>query len=309
MDPNSNEVVREFPHLFRVYKDGRIERLLGTETTPPGTDPLTSVQSKDVTINPQTGLSLRLYLPPTAASSSTKLPLLIYIHGGAFCVCSPSNPAYHHHLNFIAAETNVVVASVDYRLAPEHPLPTAFDDSWEAVKWTTSHAAGNGPEPWLNNHADLGVVFIAGDSAGANIAHNMAMRGTAEGFGDLKLQGLVLLHPYFGNENKDELVAYLYPGYTGPDNTIIHAPQDPNLSGLGCPKVLVFISEKDFLRERGRNFYEALKKSGWKGVVDIVEFEGEDHVFHLFDPTKEKAKALVKQFVSFMKQIENDLRP
>ncbi|KAK7319847.1 hypothetical protein RJT34_04575 [Clitoria ternatea] len=298
MDPN-NDVVREFPHLFRVYKDGRIERLLGNDTTPPGTDPVTSVDSKDVTVNPQTGVSLRLYLPPNPAG---KLPLLIYIHGGAFCVCSPSNPSYHGHINTVAARANAVVASVHYRLAPEHPLPIAYDDSWEAVKWIGAHAAGTGPEPWLNQHADFNNMFLAGDSAGANLAHNMAMRGTEEGFGGLKLQGMVLIHPYFGNESKDQLVEYLYPGYAGPDDPKIHATYDPKLSGLGCPKVLVFISEKDFLRQRGQCYYEALKKSGWKGVVDIVEFPAEDHVFHLFDPTKEKAEDLVKRFVSFIKQ-------
>ena len=173
----ANEVVREFPGLLRVYKDGRVERLLGTETTPPGTDPGTAVQSKDVTINAETGAGVRLYLPPTAAAQ--KLPLLIYIHGGAFCVCTPYNPAYHHHLNALSAAANVVVASVHYRLAPEHPLPAAYDDAWEVLQWV----AASDPEPWLNCHADLSTVFLAGDSAGANIAHNTAMRGTTQGFG------------------------------------------------------------------------------------------------------------------------------
>ncbi|TKY59111.1 carboxylesterase 2 [Spatholobus suberectus] len=304
MDPTANEVVREFPRLFRVYKDGRVERLLGTETTPPGADPRTAVQSKDVTVNPQTGVAVRLYLPPTAASSPAKLPLLIYVHGGAFCICTPFNPAYHHHLNAVSAAANVVVASVHYRLAPEHPLPAAYDDTWEAVQWVASHGAGAGPEPWLNDHADLGAAFLAGDSAGANIAHNMAMRGTAEGLGGLKLEGMVLIHPYFGNDKKDELVEYLYPTYGGIGDPKIHATRDPKLSGMGCPRVLVFVSEKDFLRERGVSYYEALKKSGWKGKVDMVEYQGEDHVFHLFDPTKENSVDLVKQFVAFMKQIQ-----
>lgn len=302
MDPNPNasEVLHEFPRLFRIYKDGRVERLLGTETTPAGTDPRTSVQSKDVTINANTGAAARLYIPPNAAGK--KLPLLIYIHGGAFCVCTPYNPAYHHHLNAVSASANVVVVSVHYRLAPEDPLPAAYDDSWEAVKWAASHASGAGPEPWLNDHADPSAVFFAGDSAGGNIAHNMVMQGTEEGFGGLKVEGMVLLHPYFGADKKDELVAFLYPAYDGPSNPKIHSPMDPKLSTLACPRVLIFISEKDFLRERGCNYYEALKKSNWSGKVDIVEFSGEDHVFHLFDPTKENSLSLMSQFVAFLKQ-------
>lgn len=293
----ANEVVREFPGLLRVYKDGRVERLLGTETTPPGTDPGTAVQSKDVTINAETGAGVRLYLPPTAAAQ--KLPLLIYIHGGAFCVCTPYNPAYHHHLNALSAAANVVVASVHYRLAPEHPLPAAYDDAWEVLQWV----AASGPEPWLNCHADLSTVFLAGDSAGANIAHNTAMRGTTQGFGNLTLKGMVLLHPYFGNDKKDELLEYLYPTYGGFEDFKIHSQQDPKLSELGCPRMLIFVSEKDFLRDRGCSYYEALRKSGWMGKVEMVEFEGEDHVFHLLDPTKDKSVDLVKQFVAFIKQI------
>ena len=301
MAQNTNkDVAREFPHLFRLYKDGTVERFIGTDTTPPGTDPHTKVQSKDVTINPQTGVASRLYLPPNPAG---KLPLIIYIHGGAFCICSPFNTTYHRHLNTIAAEANALILSVHYRLAPEHPLPAAYDDNWEAIQWAASHAGGGeGPEPWLNDHADFGSVFFAGDSAGANLAHNMAMRGAAEGFGGLTLDGVVLIHPYFGNEQKDELIEFLYPSYGGPDDPKIHPAKDPKLSGLGGRRVLVLVAEKDFLRERGRNYYEAVKGSGWNGTVEMVETEGEGHVFHLFDPTKEKSVDLVKQFVSFMKQ-------
>ncbi|XP_004505198.1 2-hydroxyisoflavanone dehydratase-like [Cicer arietinum] len=301
MDPNSNEIVREFPNLFRLYKDGRVERLLGIETTPAGTDPLTGVQSKDITINSETGLAARLYLPPNATTTQ-KLPLLVYIHGGAFCVCSPYNTGYHHHLNTVSAQANIVVFSIHYRLAPEHPLPVAYDDTWEAIQWISKAT-----DPWLADHADLNIVFFAGDSAGGNLSHNMAMRGATEGFGSLKLQGIVLLHPFFGNEEKDELLEFLYPSYGGLNDPKIHAANDPNLSSLGCGKVLVFVAGKDFLRERGRTYYDALKKSGWSGAVEMVETEGEGHVFHLFDPTKEKSVALVQQFISFITQTAKDV--
>lgn len=301
-DPNSNtDVVREFPQLFRIYKDGRVERLLGVETVPPGTDPRTNVQSKDVTINPDTGVAARLYLPPNTAPSQ-KLTLLVYIHGGAFCVCTPFNPGYHIHMNNVSAFANVVVVSVHYRLAPESPIPICYDDTWEAIKWVASHVSGAGPEPWLNDHADFGRVFFAGDSAGGNMAHNMAMRGGTEGLGGLNLNGIVLVHPYFGGDEKDVLVEFLYPNYGGVGDPKIHSPKDPKLSGLGCKRVLVFVAGMDFLRERGQSYYEALKKSGWSGTVDIVETEGENHVFHLFKPAEEKSVALVKRFVEFMKQ-------
>ena len=129
--------------------------------------------------------------------TTQKLPLLIYIHGGAFCICSPFNPIYHNHLTTVVAEANVVALSVHYRLAPEHPLPIAYDDSWAVIQWAASHAKGNGTEPWLNDHADLERVSFAGDSAGANLAHNMAMRVGAGKLDGLNLNGMALIHPFF----------------------------------------------------------------------------------------------------------------
>ncbi|CAL0313541.1 unnamed protein product [Lupinus luteus] len=299
--PSDPDVVREIPNLFRVYKDGRVERLIGVETVPSGTDSRTNVQSKDVTINPDTGVSARLYLPPNT-SPSQKLTLLIYIHGGAFCVCTPFNPGYHVHMNTLSAYANVVVVSVHYRLAPESPIPVCYDDTWEAIQWVAKHASGDGPEPWLNDHVDFGRVFFGGDSAGANIAHNMAMRIGAEGLGGLNLNGIVLACPYFGGDEKDILVELLYPNYGGVDDLKIHSMKDPKISGLCCKKVLIFVAEKDVLRGRGQSYYEALKKSEWNGTVDIIETEGENHVFHLLNPVGEKSVALVQKFVEFMKQ-------
>ncbi|KAF7840854.1 tuliposide A-converting enzyme 1, chloroplastic [Senna tora] len=298
---SDDDVIREFPRLFRLYKDGRVHRFLGTETTPAGLHSPTGVQSKDVTIDPDTGVAARLYLP--AAASGEKLPLLIYIHGGAFCIGSPFIPPYHHHLNAVVSRANVVALSVHYRLAPEHPLPTAYDDAWAAIQWASAHSARNGPEPWLNDHADFQRVYFAGDSAGANIAHNMAMRvGSGSGSPSLNLDGLVLVHPYFSNGEKDELIEFLFPTRSnGMDDPRLNPAKDPDLAGLGCRRAVVMVAEKDELRERGVSYYEAVKKSGWSGVVDMVETEGEGHVFHLFDPTKEKVRELVKRFVSFLK--------
>lgn len=179
LDSNSSksEVAFEKLPVIRVYKDGRVERLFGTDAVPPSTDPRTGVSSKDVTITvtstaaPTAGsepsshvISARLFIPKLARSQ--KLPLLIYFHGGAFCVCSPFNAAYHSYLNAVVAEAKVVAVSVNYRKAPEHPIPAAYEDSWAAIQWAALHRDGDGPEAWLNEHADFGRVFLSGVSAG-----------------------------------------------------------------------------------------------------------------------------------------------
>lgn len=311
-----SELSITFAPFLRVFKDGRVERFVGTESVPAALNFETGVYSKDVVIDPKTGVSARLYIPKIN-DQSQKLPLLLYFHGGGFCIETSSSPVYHNHLESLVTEANVVAVSVDYRRAPENPLPIAYDDCWAAVKWAVSHSNSRGAEPWLNDYANLDRLFFSGDSAGANIAHNMAMRaGTrAHELGGVKVvSGIILIHPYFwgknpiGNEAKDpqkkahvdSLWLFVCPTTTGCDDPLINPAKDPKLGSLGCERVLIFLAEKDTLRDRGRLYEEKLKACGWGGVVEVLEAEGEDHVFHLFDPTCEKAAAMLKQMAVFL---------
>ncbi|XP_043713860.1 probable carboxylesterase 2 [Telopea speciosissima] len=314
-----NEIDHEFLPYVRVYKGGRVERLVHTNFIPPSLDPQTGVSSKDVVILPNSGVSARLYLPNLTHINHKKLPLLIFIHGGGFCVGSAFTSKYHHLLNFIVAEANVIAVSVDYRLAPEHPIPVCYDDSWAALQWALSHSScqrdeEDQTEPWLTNHADFDRVFLAGDSAGATIAHDLAMRVKAE-LG-VEFLGLALLHPFFwgsepiGSEstqpNKkvfvDRIWPYACPSSPDNDDPRINpvAADGPSLVGLGCTRVLVFVAEKDILRDRGWLYYEVLARCGWMGVVEITETEEENHVFFLHEPESEKARDLFTHLALFL---------
>lgn len=204
MEKNQREVVTDFSPWMKVYKDGTIDRLWGHEVTPATFDPRTGVTSKDVVISLETGVSIRLYCPTLPPTTNQKLPLFVYFHGGGFMCGSTADPNYHNLMNKVVAEAKVIVVSVDYRRAPEHPLPTAYDDSWAALQWVVAHAKsgggrGGGTEDWLKENVDFDRLFIGGDSAGANIAHHTAMRVGATGQGDgLKILGMILIHPFFG---------------------------------------------------------------------------------------------------------------
>ncbi|CAK7329844.1 unnamed protein product [Dovyalis caffra] len=314
MDSTMPEVAYDYSPFLRIYKDGHIERLRGTDIVPSGLEPKTSVLSKDVVYSPELNLSSRLYLQEKT-NPNQKLPILVYYHGGGFCIETPFNFRYHNHLNNLVAESNVIAISVDYRLVPEHPLPIAYDDSWTALKWVASHVNGDGPEEWLNSHADFGQVFLAGDSAGANIAHQVAMRYGQEKLSGINLSGAILVHPYFwgkdpiGTEGKDlELKSkmdamwhFVCPASSGLDDPLINPLVDPKLDSLGCTKVLVIIGGKDILRDRGWHYHEKLSKgTGWAGVVEIMEGKDDAHVFYLDDPTCENAVALVRRIASFI---------
>lgn len=312
----SDEYLLQINGFLRVHKDGRCERSVGNKTVPTGIDPSTGVQSKDVVISPETNLSVRLYLPKTS-SPNQKLPVLIYYHGGGFVVESAKSPTYHPTLNLLAARSGVIVVSVDYRLGPEYLLPIGYNDSWDAINWVATHGREGGPEPWLNDAADFQKVFLAGDSAGANIAHNMAIRLGSDPTDAIKLEGIILLHPYFGGEDPigsecgkhkqlkaftDQFWKLANPSGSGLDDPLFNPEKNPNLERLGCSKILVCVAEKDSLRDRGLNYRDLMDKSGWSGEVEMMETKGEDHVFFLFNPSCENACSLHNRVCTFINQ-------
>ncbi|XP_027112457.1 2-hydroxyisoflavanone dehydratase-like [Coffea arabica] len=306
--PDAPDVLHSFLPLFRVFKDGRVERFSQTPFTPPSDseDPNAvtgGVRSKGIVISPENKVGARLFLPKTIKPDE-KRPLLIYIHGGAFAIESAFSIQYHNYVSSLVAEANIIAVSVEYRLAPEHPVPACYDDSWAVINWVTAHAKDRqGPDLWINNHADFTKVFFSGDSAGGNIAHNMAVRAGQDGLGDgVKLEGVILMHPFFGDGKPNKLWELICSDFKGWEDPRLNPMAHPgSLSSLVCGKILICISEKDIIRESGQLYYEALKKSGWKGELDLVDIEEEGHVFHLLNPDCHRAGVLMRRVVSFLR--------
>lgn len=107
---------------------------------------------------PHGAVALRLYRP--TADRNAILPCLVYLHGGGWVLGSiESHDGICRHL---AAESGCAVASVAYRLAPEHPFPAALDDALGAFDWVCDNAAVLGLNP--------AAIGIGGDSAGGALA-------------------------------------------------------------------------------------------------------------------------------------------
>ena len=298
----------EAPSQFRIYKSGRMERLNEPIVSPAGLDEATGVTSRDVVLDADTGVSVRLYLPKLPGPS-TKLPVLVYFHGGAFLIGSADDAAYHSYVNALAAAAGVLAVSVDYRLAPEHPLPAAYEDSWAALRWAVSAQDG-----WIAEHGDTSRLFLAGDSAGANIVHHMLMRA-ASSDGSPRVEGAILLHPWFSGNTAIEgeppaaskitgmLWSYACPGAVGgADDPRMNplAPGAPALDKLGCVRMLVTAGLGDGLAARNRAYYDAVAGSGWRGTAAWLGSEGEGHVFFLGKPGCENAKQLMDRVVAFI---------
>ncbi|MEW2175419.1 alpha/beta hydrolase [Streptomyces sp. NPDC005406] len=103
---------------------------------------------------------LRVYRPRCRPRGTDPLPVVYGIHGGGFVLGSPD---VDHDWNLLLCrELEVLVVSVDYRLAPEHPFPAALEDCYAGLCALTEHAAA------LGVRADR--IALWGDSAGAGLA-------------------------------------------------------------------------------------------------------------------------------------------
>uniref|UniRef100_A0A0E0LLI1 Alpha/beta hydrolase fold-3 domain-containing protein n=1 Tax=Oryza punctata TaxID=4537 RepID=A0A0E0LLI1_ORYPU len=301
--------------FIRKYTDGRVERLLTSSYVPASEDAGrgTGVATRDVVIDRDNGVSARLFLPSAAAAAGgggggRRLPVVLYFHGGSFCTESAFCRTYHRYATSLASRAGALVVSVEYRLAPEHPIPAAYDDAWAAFRWVESLS-----DPWLAEYGDRSRTFVAGDSAGGNIAYHTVERASRENGGG-GIQGLIMVHPFFWGPERlpcetvwdgasvfpafgiDWLWPFVTAGQADNGDPRID-PTDDELASLSCRRVLMAVAGRDTLRDRGRRL-----ASRMRGDVTVVESEGEDHGFHLYSPLRATSKKLMQSIVHFINQ-------
>jgi acetyl esterase len=238
----------------------RIVRALESRTSIPGLP--NDVETRDVAISgPLTG---RLYMPPRAMEP---LPVLVHLHGGGWAAGSVAT--HDPFCRLLSNAARVVILSVEYRLAPEHPHPAALEDTLTAVRWAADHAG-----QWGGNAARLA---LGGDSAGAHLAAVAANRLSA-GTQPQGLRALLLLFPVTDHPSAN------HPSYTenatgcGLEANLMRwfweqyapgvSPNDPSVSPLrlqtvpALPPALVATAEYDVLRDEGIAYAEKLRAAG-----------------------------------------------
>ncbi|KAF7813215.1 carboxylesterase 1-like [Senna tora] len=192
-------------HFLQIHlnPDGTITRLReDPRASPSSSDPTLPVLSKDLTINQSHNTFARIYLPRKALdhSPSKRLPLIVFFHGGGFIFFSAASVLCQETCSRMANDVGSIVVSIEYRLAPEHLLPAAYDDAVEALHWIKTQ-----PDDWLSQHADYSACYLMGSSAGANIAYRAGIREAAGGLDRLRpltIRGLILVQPFFGGTTR-----------------------------------------------------------------------------------------------------------
>jgi acetyl esterase len=128
------------------------------------------------------GLPARHYLPHGARPVGAGTPLLLFFHGGGFLYGDLDS--HDAPCRVLAEESGVSVLSVEYRVGPEAPFPTAFDDAEAALRWVHENAAELGVDPTR--------IGVGGDSAGGNISAWTAIAAARDG---IPLAFQLLIYP------------------------------------------------------------------------------------------------------------------
>jgi len=213
---------------------------------------------------PDGNVRLRMYCP--RGNRSTRQPALIYFHGGGWAVGDLDT---HDHLcRYLAAKSAIVVIAVDYRLAPEHKFPAAYDDALAVTQWVM--AAAN------ELNIDIDRIAIGGDSAGGNLAAAVSLALRSAGGPKLKLQ--LLIYPVVDfladtESRRDYATGYVLTKAAMAQFTNWYLPDDDARSDwraspqqapdkVGLPPAFVQTAEFDLLRDEGRRYADTLLEAG-----------------------------------------------
>lgn len=250
---------------------------------------------KNVTVTDRTlvardggSFGVRIYTP---RAESAVRPGLLYMHGGGWI--AGGLESCDHICRRIATDAQVVVVSVDYSLAPQHPFPRALHECLDALEWLIESARSLG--------VTANGIFVGGDSAGGNLAAAVAL--SRVGAGDPPLAGQLLVYPSLDHtcstpsgrdyEGPGLSIAQatacsrLYRGDADPADQLISPLLAPRLTGL--PPTLVVTAGYDCLHDEGVAYAKRLVAAGIE--AELLDFPDYLHGFlslpRLYDGVEE----------------------
>lgn len=285
LDPDAAAVLNAFREAGRpAYEtltapEARALYLQAREVAQPAPPALASVTPLSIP-GPAGLIPARVYTPMKLRTLNDRAPCLVFFHGGGWVIGDLDT--HDVVCRTLAAEGELIVISVDYRLAPESKFPAAFDDAVAATQWIVENAS--------DLKIDTTSVFVGGDSAGGNLAAGVAIRARKHG---PRLAGQVLIypatdfrmaHPSYREAETDCLLTHSVMHWfkdhylNGPqeiDDLRASPARADSLAGL--PPAYVITAGADPLRDEGDEYAERLRKDGVE--VTYKHFPGQFHGF------------------------------
>ncbi len=245
---------------------------------------------------------IRLYWP--LAAPPGPLRALVWMHGGGFVAgdLESADPAARE----LCAGAGLVVVTVDYPLAPEHPFPAALEACLEVTTWVVDHAEELGLDP--------GRVAVGGDSAGGNLAAAVSQLARDRGRPPIAFQ--LLVYPVVDHlasfpsvkENGEgflltaEAMAWFSGHYAGPADI---DDRDPMMSPIYAadlaqlPPALVITAEFDPLRDEGEAYAMRLRQAGV--AVQTSRYDGMIHGFFTMTKITPRAREAIGEAVGALR--------
>lgn len=259
--------------------EARQQYLASREVLSPDPPALEAVTPIEIP-GPAGPIPARLYRPLALRQSDGLAPALLYFHGGGWVIGDLDT--HDVVCRTLAADGELLVISVDYRLAPEHKFPAAAHDAIAATEWIVKSAHDLGIDP--------ARIVIAGDSAGGNLTAVSCIHGRDTG---LNIAGQVLIYPATD-------FAMAHPSHHDPDTYVfltgpaIRWFRDHYFNSLadgdswkasparvaeleGLPPTFLLTAGADPLHDEGRDFADRLKAAGVP--VAYRSYPGQFHGF------------------------------
>jgi acetyl esterase len=255
--------------------------------------------------SPAGPIPARIYTPRKLRKADGLAPCLVFFHGGGWVIGDLDS--HDVVCRKLADEGELIVVSVDYRLAPEHKFPAAVDDAIAATKWIAEHAKQHG--------IDVSRLMVGGDSAGGNLAAVVAI-AARDGNGPA-IAGQVLIYPATD-------FAMTHPSHREPETSILltHSVilwfRDHYLNGaadvhdwrasparastlIGLPPAYVLTAGADPLRDEGDEYAHRLKEAGVP--VTYRHFPGQFHGFFTMGKLLQQANVAASEIGVWLKAL------
>ena len=216
-------------------------------------------------------------------------PVLLYLHGGGFVMGGLES--HDDVCAEICDGADVAVVAVEYRLAPEHPFPAAFDDCWEVLTFLANR---------------LTKIAIAGDSGGGNLAAALCLKARDEG--GPKIMGQALLYPGLGGDmNRGSYVSlanapglstndviYYRDTYKGGGSKYAEPLRETNYAGL--PPAFLVAARLDPLHDDCFDYAARLREAGVQAHVrdEPLLVHAFIRARHMSEPAAEAFRAMVE---------------
>ena len=270
--------------------------------------------TRDVLPSGELLVPIRLYSPADVTTG----PVIIFVHGGGFVLGDLDT--YDALCRYLCVRTGMRVVAPDYRLAPEHPFPAAYDDVGNSISWVLSHPPALG--------LPASAVALAGDSAGAALSASWAANWNGDPRNSVSdrrnsISALLLLYPVTDLAAKSASYTLFGEGYlleSADMDFFIRAytpnaadREDPRASPLLCqdlsrmPPTTLLTCGLDVLRNEGRAFASRLVAAGIETYYR--EAKGHIHGIATLRGALPSARSVIDEVIdSFSRQIAHGIQ-